>query len=232
MNSLSKIAFLSLLLILLAACAGGEDPGSGADLAALPITESFDDAGSCFNLDSGDASNLRIESGELVLELNNDFGLEWSTCEDVQLENFTLELDVYDDSNSDSFHFFGVQFRRSPQDGGGFQNYVARIGLGEGGPSACIGLASNSSWISDLTHSPDGDTCWIEMNAPFHAGDWNTFAVTVDGPEIRLALNGVEVASASDDRLEAGVFAILLGTHEAETARFRVDNVRVSSVGE
>ena len=232
MKALHRIIHVSLLLILLTACAGGEDPDPGADIAALPFTESFEDADSCFNLNSGDTSDLRIENGELVMALNTDFGLEWSTCQDLQLDNFTLKLDVYDDSASDDFYFFGVQFRRTPQDGGGFQNYVARIGLGGDGPSACLGLASNNSWVSDLTQSPSGDSCWIEMDAPFHAGEWNHFELTANGPEIRLALNGVEVASASDDRLTWGAFAILLGTHEADAAGFRVDNVRVSGPAE
>ncbi|MEJ2487131.1 MAG: DUF1080 domain-containing protein [Anaerolineales bacterium] len=212
--------------ILLVACNGG---GSGS---ALLYSENFDEGNSCFDSNAMDIGALSIENGELILEITEPYSLYWDTCEEVTLTNFTIELDMYDDTSGEGFHFYGLQLRSGSEDGGPDQYYVVRFGMGEGISSAsCVGFANENSF-EDITKSPSGDSCWVDLPEPIHPGQWNHFEITLDGPMITYKVNDVHVASINDARLTQGSFALLAGTHDEDSARIKFDNIRITALDE
>lgn len=231
---LSIIFFVGVLL--LTACAGGESLPADAEKvsdAAVLYTENFDDGESCFDPNMADFADLSIENGELIIEINESSKFAWSPCTDVVLDNFTFEMDVYDDTSAEGFHFFGLQLRREPGEGSARQYYLIRFGLGEDPtPASCAALATDSSWIANLTESPSDDSCWVDLPDPIQPGEWNHFEISANGPVLTFAVNDAVVASVSDSRLTQGTIALLAGTHEADSARVKVDNIRITALAE
>lgn len=218
---------LFVCAFLLTACSGG------VGAASLPFVENFDDEETCFNRDVASFGVLEIENGEFIIEVNDRNKLVWSTCEGMLLDDFTIEMDVYDETGGEDFRFFGVQFRKGPADGGSDQYYLVRFGLGGGEPPAsCAGLASDSSWIDNLTQSPSGDSCWVELSDSIQPGEWNHVEITASGPEITYKVNDEPVTGVNDARLTRGVIALFAGTHDEDSARFKIDNIRITAPAE
>lgn len=227
---------LPVCALLLAACAGGASPPPATQEvsdASVLYAENFDDGESCFDPEELAFAALSIEEGELIMEVTDSGKLFWSTCEEVLLDNFTFEMDVYDDTSAGGFHFFGLQFRKDPVEGGSNQYYLVRFGLGEGPSTAsCAGLASDSAWIANLTASPSGDSCWVDLPERIEPGQWNHFEITADGPVLTYKVNDVFVASVDDPRLTQGTIALFAGTHSGDSARFKIDNISITELGD
>jgi hypothetical protein len=235
--SLSLLLFLWLVgVLLLAACAGDESPPTNAEKAndaTVLYTENFDDGESCFDPNMADFAGLSLENGELIIEIKESSKFAWSPCADVVLDNFTFEMDVYDDTSVEGFRFFGVQLRKEPGEGSSKQYYLIRFGLGEDPtPAACAALATDNTWIANLTESPSDDSCWLDLPEPIQPGEWNHFEITANGPELTFAVNDIFVASVNDSRLSQGTIALFAGTHEADSARVKIDNIRVTALEE
>ena len=227
---------LPVCALLLIACAGGESPPVAtekvSDVSVL-YAENFDDGESCFDPEVLAFAALSIENGELIMEVTDSGKLFWSTCEEVMLDNFTFEMDVYDDTSAEGFHFFGLQFRKDPVEGGSAQYYLVRFGLAEGSsPASCAGMATDSAWIANLTESPSDDSCWVDLPERIEPGQWNHFEITANGPVLTYKVNDVFVASVDDPRLAQGTIALLAGTHSGDSARVKIDNIRITTLEE
>jgi len=224
MRKANPFITLFICIFLLTACGGGR--GS----ASLPFVENFDDEETCFNRDVESFGVLDIENGEFIIGVKAYNQLVWATCEDVLLDDFTFEMDFYDETDGDGFHFFGLQFRKGPVDGGYNQYYLVRFGLGGGDPPAsCAGMASANSWIDNLTESPSGDSCWLKLPEPVQSGEWNHVEITANGADITYKLNDVLITSVNDTRLTQGVIALFAGTHDEDNARIKIDNIRITA---
>jgi len=231
---LSIVLFVGVLL--LTACARGESSSSDAEKAgdsAVLYAENFDDGESCFDPTMADFAVLSIENGELIININESSKFAWSPCEDVVLDNFTFEMDVYDDTSVEGFHFFGLQIRKEPGEDRSRQYYLIRFGLGEDPtPASCAALATDSTWIDNLTESPSDDSCWVDLPEPIQPGEWNHIEITANGPVLTFEVNGNFVASVNDSRLTQGTIALFAGTHEADSARVKIDNIRITALEE
>lgn len=227
----SIVLFVSILL--LTACAGGESPPPNAEEvsnATMLYTENFDDGESCFDPNMADFAALSIENGELIIDINESNKFIWTACEEVVLDNFTYEMDVYDDTSAEGFRFFGVQLRKEPGEGRSRQYYLIRFGLGDDPtPASCAALATDNSWIDNLTQSPTDDSCWVDLPKPIQPGEWNHFKISANGSELTFEVNDTFVASVTDSRLTEGTIALLAGTHEADSARIKIDNIRITA---
>ena len=134
-------------------------------------------------------------------------------------------MDVHDDTCDEGFHFLGLQFRGEPI--ADQQHYLVRFGLGgASSPDSCDALASDSSF-ENITESPIADSCWVELPEAFQSGQWNHFEITANGPVITYMVNDIFVASLNDPRLTEGIFALLAGTNSADSARIKIDNIRI-----
>jgi len=233
--------------ILLAACAGVVQPTAESEEGvsidgveqptaesmsdvSLLLVENFDDAETCFNREVAPYDVLEIENGEFIMGVNESAGLIWSTCEGLELDNFTFEMDVYDETGGEGFRFFGLQFRKGSAGDGSDQYYLVRFGFGgDRSPASCVGLASDSSWIDNLTQSTSGDSCWVDLSDPIQPGEWNHFEITTNGSEITYKVNDALVSSVNDSRLTQGRVALLAGTNDEDNARFKIDNIRITA---
>ena len=233
MSKAHSSIILLVCALLLAACAGGESlpPATEKTSDAFVLyAENFDDGQSCFDPETLAFASLSIEDGELIIDMTDSAKLFWSTCEEVMLDNFAFEMDVYDDTSAEGFHFFGLQFRKDPAEDGSAQYYLVRLGLGGGSsPASCAGMASDSAWIANLTESPSDDSCWVDLPEGIEPGQWNHVEITANGPVITYKVNDVFVASVTDPRLTEGTIALLAGTHAGDSARVKIDNVRITS---
>lgn len=224
---LSSILFICAFL--LAACAGVEQSAteSVSDVSE-PFVENFDDEETCFNRDVDSRGVLDIENGEFIVGVKANNQLVWATCEDVMLDDFTFEMDFYDETEGEGFRFFGLQFRKGPVEGSN-QYYLVRFSLGgDEPPASCVGMASDNSWIDNLTESPDGNSCWVDLPMPIQPNEWNHVSITANGSEITYKLNDVLVASVNDSRLTQGLIALYAGTHDEDNARVKIDNIRIT----
>jgi len=213
-----------IFAVLLAACSGGSSSSS------LPFVENFDDEETCLNRDVASFGVLEIENGEFIIGVNAVNQLVWSTCEEIVLDNFTFEMDFYDETNGEGFRFIGLQFRKGPVNGGSNQYYLVRFGMGgSASPTSCVGMASDNSWIDNLTKSPDGNSCWVDLPMPIQPNEWNHVEITANGSEITYKVNNVLVTTVDDSRLTEGVIALFAGTHDEDNARFKIDNIRITA---
>ena len=99
-------------------------------------------------------------------------------------------------------------------------------------PASCAGIATDSAWIDNLTESPSDDSCWVDLPAGIQPGQWNHFEITANGPELTYKVNDVFVASVNDPRLTQGTIALLAGTHDEDSARVKIDNIRITALEE
>lgn len=225
-------------ILLLSACAGKEQPTSVTETesdATVLYEDNFEDGESCFNLEvSPDVGVLSIERGEFTMGVNRSRALVYATCEGLVLDNFRLDMDVIDDTSDSGFRFYGLQFRKQSSEGPADvanSHYLFRLGQEKGTtPASCAGLATNRNWLEDLTESPDGDSCWVDLSESIPAGQWVHHTITADGPELTYAVNDVVVARVSDSRLSQGAIALFVGAHEAENVRVRIDNFRITAL--
>ena len=247
MTKIRSSIILFVYTFLLIACAGVEEPAAestvdaptpfveeptaeSTDDASLLFVENFDSEETCFNREIVPYDVLEIENGEFIMGVNESAGLIWSTCEGLELDNFTFEMDVYDETSGEGFHFFGLQFRKGPVDGGSNQYYLVRFGLGGGdSPASCAGIASDNSWIDNLTESPSGDSCWVDLPELIQPGEWNHIEITANGSEITYKVNDISVTSVNDTRLTRGTIALFAGTHDEDSARIKIDNIRITA---
>ena len=235
---------LPVCLLLLAACTGTDSPTTSPEpppaATATPIEtilyeEGFDDSETCFNLDVDPGlGSLQIANGELVMGINQPSTFIYATCEDVEMSDFKFEMDVFDESGQAAFHFYGLQFRKGVPDGSTAMTnhyYLFRLGQAEDARTAvCAGLATDRSWEENLTEAADGSSCWLELAAPIPTGQWNHHAIEAKGTELSYSVNDTVIAQITHTELIAGRVALFIGTHEAESARVRVDNVRITEL--
>jgi len=250
MKKSSVLLFIALIILALSlgACARGESTQPAAEVeeeapapeeeiavaeenddAAL-YSEDFEDGSSCFEEAQLQNASLALENGELIVEISNSGELLWSTCEELELSNFTIELDIFDDSSAPGFHYFGLQLRSEASADGTLNWYEVHFGLGEGFvPAFCSGLATESTFES-FTESLYDDSCWVDLPVRIEAGQWNHFEISANGPVLTYSVNGTFIASLNDARIEQGNFGLLAGTFDSESSRIKFDNIRITTL--
>ena len=240
MSKTSLLYLVAFVVLLLGAC--GEEnaaPGSAENLEATVLyDEDFDDGTSCFAPAQDPVANVGIENGELIMSLAESRRIYWTLCDGIEFSDFDLEFDLYAESTGAGFHFIGLMFRQGPREGvAEAQYYIVRIGMDEGEPPlSCVGLASESSFEAITegrsASSYIGFPCWLEIAEPFESGRWQRVRISADGPQIHYAVNGVSIATINDGRLEKGRLGLLIGTHDAAGARFKIDNLLVTELAD
>ena len=235
-----------LLSLALTACGGSnsapvEDAASSAPEQAaveeafetsLLYAEDFDDGASCFAQESLENASLQLENAEMVIDVQSADQIIWSICEDVELSDFTIAVDILDDSSSEGFHYFGVILRSEPVDDESNQWYEINFGLGEGfTPAFCAGVGSESTFES-FTESLYDDSCWVDLPERIEAGQWHHFEIRADGPVLTITVNDTFVAALNDPRIQQGVFGLSAGTFDAESAHIKFDNIQITALDE
>jgi hypothetical protein len=194
--------------------------------------EDFEDGESCFDLETLEFAEAEIINGELIVQVNEIFSLVWFTCSEVFIDNFTLELDIIDESDSAGFRFFGVQIRKNLGEGSSQDHYIVRFGLGDNSPpKSCVAFASESSF-ENITGIPGSSSCWVDLQNPFESGEWIHVQLTVIGSQIAYSIDGEDVLMVEDSRQLEGSFALLAGTNSAEVARFKIDNIQIAAISD
>jgi hypothetical protein len=251
MKKLSFLPFTALIIlaITLSACGGGESVQPAAEAEQQAPTpeeaaaaeesddsalyaEDFEDGTSCFEPAQLQNASLGLENGELIIDVTSSGELIWSTCEEVQLSDFSIELDIYDDTTAAGFHYFGLLFRSEPAADGSLNWYEVHFGLGEGfSPAFCSGLATETTFES-FTESIYDDSCWVDLPERIEAGQWNHFEISANGPVLTYSVNGTFIAALNDPRIEQGNFGLLAGTFDGEASRIKFDNIRITTLTE
>jgi hypothetical protein len=106
---------------------------------------------------------------------------------------------------------YGLIFRKSPE---GFSSGAYIFSLCENG------FFKISYYNEEIRWETIQD--WTETKV-IHDNDWNLLEISARGPDFTLYINNQQVAQFSDDRLEEGIFSILIDIYEVSSGRIEFD---------
>ena len=188
--------------------------------AALPIFLSFVNYAQVIDLFNGtDLTGWKIygtekwyvENGELVCESGPDKAYGYLATEE-HFENFELSLEFKQEADGNSGVFF-----RSMLEGikiSGWQVEVAPPGHNTGGIYESYGRG----WLI----KPDS-----AKDSVLKEGEWNTLTIRAIGSHIQTWLNGVQMISLYDEKLEGVSGSIALQIHSGGGIKVRWRNIKI-----
>ncbi len=152
-----------------------------------------------------------VENGELICESGPKADYGYLSTKDFY-KDFELSLEFKQEADGNS----GV-FIRSTFDGNivsGWQVEVAPPGLHTGGIYESYGR----NWLA----IPEP-----EKEKVLKMGEWNTFKIRVNGPDVITWLNGVEMVHLTDEIIGKGEGAIALQIHDGGGIRVKWRNIKI-----
>lgn len=157
-----------------------------------------------------------VEEGILICESGPDAQYGYLSTEEFY-DDFDLSLEFKQEADGNSGVFFRSTFEGTKVTG--WQVEVAPPGKHTGGIYESYGRG----WLI----KPDA-----EKDSALKMGEWNTLRVRADGPNITTWLNGVEMVSISDEKIEEGIGAIALQIHDGGGIKVKWRNIKIEQFQE
>ena len=182
-------------------------------LRSLPFSDDFSDPASGFGVEQDEDGRVGYVDGTLQIDILTP-GIEWfSPYRGLMEQDLTIEVEarlIEGPAGSE----MGIVCRWQDDD-----NYVA-------------GALRSDGMVSVWRKSAGVDMRWLDWTAipqsVEDAGAARALRLTCAGPDVRFAVDGVEVAAASDPLPTAGSLALMAGLLETGNLTIAFDQLEVS----